>query len=45
MSDCHATGIDMLIIPATSASHMQHATEDLGQAIALIQRQMMTPSV
>ncbi len=45
MSNCHATGIDMLIIPATSASYMQHATEDLGQAIALIQRKMTTSFV
>jgi len=35
----------MLIIPATSASYMQHATEDLGQAIALIQRKMTTSFV
>jgi len=35
----------MLIIPATSASHMQHASEDLGQAITLIQRKMTTSSV
>ncbi len=45
ISDCHATGIDMLIIPATSASHMQHAREDLRQAIRLIQQKMTTSSV
>jgi len=43
--DCHATGIDMLIIPATNASHMQHATTDFMQAITLIQRKVTSSSV
>jgi len=35
-SDCHATGIDMLIIPATNATQMQSAAHDLLQAVAMI---------
>jgi hypothetical protein len=35
----------MLIIPATNASHMQHATTDLMQAITLIQRKVTPSSV
>ncbi len=38
--DCHFIGIDMLIIPATNARHMQDSASDLLQAIPLIQRQL-----
>jgi len=42
LCDCHSIGIDMLIIPATNANHMQDATNDLMQALMLIRRQFTT---
>jgi len=37
-SGCHAMGIDMLIIPATSATQMQSVAQDLLHAMTIIRR-------
>jgi len=41
-SDCHAMGVDMLIIPATNAGQMQFPANDLMQAIATIRRKLVS---